>query len=540
MKKNNRSFDKIIKIVLYTSLLFFTVGLFWILIATEDVIGLILISLGCISGISLCLYKLKNIKDFFLKIDWKTLGTKFYYILIFISIIVIINVIANKRFYRKDFTINKRYTLSDHSLSLFKALEKNQKEIKMIFFRSQIPLTSPVVDLLKEYKARCPIISLETVDPDKDPIKAKQYNVRSIGVPYQNFRLYGTIIILSAGLKESVDVIKVDYKNVGGRYQPSLDIKDNVEKDISSALLRLSKSKKKIYFVSGHGEVDLNNEESTGWFEAKKVIADENYLIDKVYLASLGKVPNDCNVLIIGAPQKNYTDDEYKIINKYLNDGGQLFVMVEPLINMNINKLLTKWGIKTSDKFVIDPASSYWFKPIIPLIKEYNFHKITEKLKYATFFPTLAPIQMNDKKPEGVDIEIIAKTSDNSWIENDTKSKKIKYNKGVDKSGPITAMVAITKKISDKKETRIVIIGDSDFASNNYVKSYGNTDLLLNTLNWLSGKEELIGIRSKPVERREIQLSTVQQKFIFFSCVVILPLLIIIAGVFVWLKRRRK
>ena len=82
------------------------------------------------------------------------------------------------------------------------------------------------------------------------------------------------------------------------------------------------------------------------------------------------------------------------------------------------------------------------------------------------------------------------------------------------------------------------MIGDSDFANNKYIAEYGNSDLLLNTLNWLAGKEEMIGIRSKPVDRREIQLTPVKLKFILYSCVIILPLLIIIAGVVVWLKRR--
>lgn len=533
------SLNKLISVSLYSCFIFLSVGIFWILIAEKNLIGIILTCIGILSGGFYIIYKLKEILNYIKKINWQKLGLKFYYVLIVIAVLFLINIIANKRSWRKDFTAGRRYTLSEHTLSLLKELEKKKKDIKMIFFRSEMPLTASVDDLLKEYKARCSVISLEFINPDKEPHRAKQYNIRSIVVnPYQQQRLYSTLIILSAGLKENIDAIKMDFRNVGGRPQPYPKIRENLEKDISSSLLRLTKSKKKIYFIYGHGEVDLADEDKSGWLEAKKVISEENYTIDKVYLAALGKVPNDCNVLVLGAPQKDYTDKEYEIINNYLNKGGQLLVLLEPFVKININKFLNKWGIKTSNKFVIDTGSSYWFQPIIPLITEYNFHKITEGLKYATFFPTLAPVEIMDDKPEGVNIQEIAKTTSDSWIEWDLNSKKIKYNAGIDKKGPITAIASVTKKINDEKEARIVVVGDSDFASNSSIKSYGNMDLLLNILNWLAGKEELIGIRSKPVENREIQLTAVKLKFIFYSCIIIFPLLIIVAGVIVWLKRR--
>lgn len=537
-KKNLISFEKLIIILLCSSLILLSVGLFWILIAEKNLIGLIIMGVGAISGGFLIFYKFQLIMNYFKNIDWKSVGVKFYYIIIVIAIIAVINIIGNKRFFRKDFTAGSRYTLSDHTKNLLKELDKKKKDIKMIFFRTQAPMIASVDDLLKEYKARSSVISLEFVDPDKDPIRAKQYNIRSISVPYQQYRLYGTVVILSSGLKENIDVIKIDYKQVQGRFQPSLNVKENVEKDISSALLQLSKEKKKIYFIYGHGEVDLDDEEKTGWAGTKKIISDENYLVDKVYLASLGKVPNDCDVLICGAPKKSYTEKEYEILNNYLNAGGKLLVLLEPFEKININNFLNKWGLKTSEKFILDPASSYWFQPIIPMIKEYNFHKITERLKYATFFPTVAPVEQTEKRAEGINIQPIAKTTAESWIESDLNSKKVKFNEGSDRKGPINIMCAVTKKIDEKNEARMVVIGDSDFAGNNSIQSYGNMDLLLNTINWLAGKEELIGIRSKPIERREIQLSATKLKFVLYSCVIILPALSIIAGVIVWLRRR--
>jgi len=537
--KNLIPYDKIEKYVLIGSPVLLVTGLFWILIDKSDLIGMILFILGILSGVYLVLNRLDRILKFLKEIDWKSLGLKVYYILIIIGILILINAIANKRFWRQDFTFEGRFTLSGHTHNLLKEMDSSKKDVKMIFFRSESSLTSSVDDLLKEYKARCSVISLEFVDPDKEPVRAKQYSIRSISVnPYQQQHLYGTVIILSSGLKESIDVIKMSFRNVQGRSMPYPGLKENLEKDISSALLRLSKSKKKIYFVYGHGEVDLDDQQRNGWFETKKIISDENFLIDKVYLVSEGKVPADCDLLIVGAPEKNYLEKEYDIINEYFTNGGNLLVLLEPFSEMNINLFLNKWGIKTSKKFIVDPGSSYWFQPIIPLITEYNYHKITERLKYATFFPTAAPVEMMEKKPAGVTIEPLARTTSDSWIENDLTSKKVEFNKKEDKKGPVTIMAALTKRLDNEREAKMVVIGDSDFAGNSGIKEYGNMDLFLNTLNWLTGKEEMIGIRSKPVVRREIQLTAVKLKFVLYSCVVIFPLLIIIAGVVVWLRRR--
>jgi len=395
-----------------------------------------------------------------------------------------------------------------------------------------------VDDLMKEYKERCPHIEVQFVDPDRNPQMAKEYNIRSIGLPYGEYRLYGTAIILCSGMKESFDVLKFDYREVGGRYQPQVVLKENLEKEISSAILRVTKSKKNIYFVQGHGEVNLEDEDKSGWDKTAKQISDENYIVDKVYLPTLDIIPNDCAVLIVAGPQKNYTEKEFNIIENYLEQGGHLLVLLEPFVDVDFNPLLNKWGIKTSNKFVVDPGSSYWYQPIVPLITEYNYHKITEKLKYATFFPTVSPVEVMDNKPEGVNVSIIARTSTDSWIESDLESKKVKFNPDKDKKGPVSIIVAAEKKIDDKKSTRIVVVGDSDFASNYAISSYGNLDFLLNTLDWLAGKEELIGIRSKTPEVREIQLTKTKLNFILYFCVIILPLLIIIAGVLVWLRRR--
>ncbi len=530
---------KVEQIIGITGISLLVIGFFWGIIAgTFSLIAWILLGLGAGSSAYFIIIKKESILKWIKEFDWKTASIRTSYILIIIGVIVLINIIANSKFYRADLTSNKMYTLSDHTIKLLKEIEKAKRPIKMLFFRTDIPMLQTVDDLLKEYKARCSEISLTFVDPDRKPLLAKKYNIRSIGLPYGGGRVYGTVIILSEGLKESVDVVKIKWQGGGRQARPTLALSDNIERDISSAILRVSKSKKKVYFIEGHGEVKLDDESKTGWGKTKNLIADENYIVDKFYLAT-GEIPKDASLLILAAPERNLLPEEIERLNKYLENGGHLLVLLEPLNKININQLLNKWGVKFENKLVVDPKNNYWFQPLIPLIVEYNYHPITMDLKYATFFPTLGVVTRADKNPEGAEVTILARTSSESWAESDLSGAKIKFDKN-DLKGPIDVMAAV-KKIIDKSKNKImrmVVIGDSDFASNSSISSYGNSDLLLNSINWLAGKAELIGIRSKSPENRILQLSGPKLRFIFYSCVVILPLLVIIIGVVVWLRRR--
>lgn len=545
--KNIIMLEKLIKPLFFTSLILLFIGIFWLLISTGSIIGYIIFGLSLILLIFLGIYKKHFLLESLKKIQWQTLGSKSYYIIVLICILILINVIANKRFLRWDITENKKFTLSEHTMKLLNQLNDDKKDIKIIFFRSPISVLDTVDDLLKEYKARCSVISVEIVDPDREPQRVKQYNITSIVNPYDrsnNEKIFGTIIILSSGLKEKVDTMKMDFRVVGQNARPYLAIKDNLEREISSSLLRLTKAKKKVYFVSGHGEVDLDDQDNVaGWYNIKNIIADENYIIDKLYLATIVTIPDDCDVLILAAPEKILSPEEINVLNKYLDAGGHMLVLNDPFLKNNLNLFLNHWGIKVFDKMIIDKGSSYFFQADVPLIREYNQHPITEKLKYQTFFPDASPVEILDKKPQGVYIQPIAKSSSDSWIVMNANRKKITFTPGLDKKGPIDIIVALNEKINNEKEMKMVVIGNTSFVANTICKgnsggSMGNVDFLLNTINWLAGKEELISIRSKPIERHEIALSTIRLKFIFYSCVVILPLLIIIAGVIVWLRRR--
>ena len=152
-----------------------------------------------------------------------------------------------------------------------------------------------------------------------------------------------------------------------------------------------------------------------------------------------------------------------------------------------------------------------------------------------TFYP-LARSLKAETKGDITTTEIL-KTSAQSFGETDLKGNEAKFDEGKDTKGPLSLGVTATKKIGEK-EARLIVIGDSDFASNAYSRSLGNADFFVNSINWLAQEEDLISIRPKGPTNRNVELSATAQNIFFWLSVVLMPLAMIISGIVVWRKRR--
>jgi len=151
--------------------------------------------------------------------------------------------------------------------------------------------------------------------------------------------------------------------------------------------------------------------------------------------------------------------------------------------------------------------------------------------------------------PSGVTVEKLLESNPRSWAETGDLKGAIQFDEGKDLKGPVSLAVAVTKSLAGvmdeqgkektaAKQVRMVVVGDSDFASNAYFAAQGNGNLFMNMANWLAADEDLVSIRPKDPQDKRVQLSAGQQRIIFYSSVVALPLLILVAGVTVWLRRK--
>lgn len=444
-------------------------------------------------------------------------------ILALLGILILVNYIVRKESgtLRYDMTKNKQYTLSDQSR---KVLKNIKDDIKITaFFQSDNPGRAQLENLLDEYRAKNSHIKFEFVDPDKTPTKAKEYGITR----------YGTIIFEKGDKKEQTTGF--------------------TESDLTSGILKLNRDKKKVvYFTTGHKEKDISKTDEKGYSTIKSTLEKEGFEVKILNLVTSSNVPDNASVIIIAGPQKAFLDKEREVLKKYLNEkNGKLFALIDPRKeikeDIKFSDFLNEWGITLTDGIVIDPSKAFFGDVAAPVVEKWESHQITEGLS-AAFFPGVQMATKNEKAPENILTSDLGKTSNDSWLETNLGTEKVKYEADTDKKGPISIGAAAHKtttvKEGDqdvvKEGLRVVAIGDSDFAVNGFESFLGNQDLFINSVHWLAQEEELISIRPKEEDKRTVALTGTQGRVIFYTTVVIMPLVIIGIGIYVWMRRRKR
>ncbi len=427
----------------------------------------------------------------------------FLMVLIFVGIVIFVNLISAKYYKRIDLTANKKYSISDQTKKIIKNL-KQPIEI-IAFYRDKIDERTK--DIFEQYKSNSKFISYKFVDLDRDVLLAREFGITS----------YGTILIKS----------EKDYEKI---YSPE-------EKDLTGAILKLTKEeKKKIYFTIGHGEKRID--ENIKLF--KKYLEEENYIIDELLILRDG-IPDDCDVVVICSPEKDFVEKEIEEIQNFVEKGKSVLLFIEPGNYPNISKLLEGYGIEIENDMVIDLASRKFLGDALsPLVMDYPYHEITKNFNLATIFSTVRSVKLRENMPSEVKGDILARTSSASWAEKNMKeieNRSVKFDEN-DERGPIPIAVIVEKDLGENKKAKISVFGDSDFISDKFINFSGNKDFGLNTVNYLCEEEILISIRSKEEKNQPLILSQKAGKFLFFLSIVILPVLIIIIGGYITLKRK--
>jgi|DewCreStandDraft_1066081.scaffolds.fasta_scaffold01332_15 ABC-type uncharacterized transport system involved in gliding motility auxiliary subunit len=442
-------------------------------------------------------------------------------ILAFLGILVVLNAVAARRPLRYDLTEAKEFTLSPQSVQIVQQL---QTPVKITaFYRPGDFGYEQLNDLLKEYQRHTDKIQVEFVDPELKPGVAAQYNIQS----------YGTTVVEANGKRQMV---------FGA-----------AEGDITSAILKVTRAEsKKVYFLTGHGELDPDAFDRTGASAMKRILQQDNYQVEKLNLATTGRVPTDAAVVIVAGPQRPLLDSELQALRDYLEKGGKALILVEPRTTHNLTDLLARWGVEIGNGIVVEPAQGLAGDPLVPTIVRYTFHPITRNLTgVASVFVTATSVTMKKDRPQNLTITPLFQTTDRSWLETDPQIAR--FDEGQDIRGPLTLAVAVqatdqptggeqsSTDQSNRPHTRLVIVGDRDFASDEVVTRLGgiaNADLFANAVNWLAEEEALISVHAKPPATRPLLLTGAQANFILLTSVVFFPLLILLAGAWVWWQRR--
>ena len=438
---------------------------------------------------------------------------------VFLAVLGLLNYLSTRHNHRFDLTEQGVFSLSTQSINVVKNLQDDLQVQAFV----EGGVNPELRDLLDSYKYASPKVKYELVDPDKQPEMAEKYKVTN----YNTVRFeYG---------KESTSIT-----------QPT-------EENITNAIIKVTRTTHKtVCFVEGHGEPDIDDAQGpSGYASVKDGLANENYEVKKILLASMAAVPDDCSMVIVGGPQKPYLDNELSALGKFLDGGGHAVFLLAPRTGSELQPLLAKWGVKLDDDVVVDEVVRLFQGPSLglnPLVNTYApSHEITRGFKQLTIFPMTRSVRSDAAGKKGLQVTELAKTSPQSWGETDLTTL---FDKGeasldpnADVKGPAPVAVVVTadlKQMGGDKDgtTRLAVFGSAGFAGNKEMGgTYFNRDLLMNTMDWVVGQADLVSIRPRGVRASRAQFTPDQQLVIFYLSVLVMPELLLIAGIAVWWRR---
>jgi ABC-type uncharacterized transport system involved in gliding motility auxiliary subunit len=261
-------------------------------------------------------------------------------------------------------------------------------------------------------------------------------------------------------------------------------------------------------------------------------------------------VPAECTVVVIAGPDADYQQPEVDAIKKYVEDGGRALIMLDPPLKMGrleiadneaLNKVLEGWGVTPEKNLILDlnPIGQIaGLGPQVALVTSYDSHAIVDDMKRrATGFPLTR--SLDTKNGDKTTVQKLFSSSDSSLATSKLNSPAIDPSDPKNIKGPLLIGAAGTYNTGkENSQGRFVVIGSSSWAANSFITFNGNRDLALNAINWLASDEDLISIRPKARDDRRITLTQAQMRWLRITSQFLLPLLVVLAGVSVWWRRR--
>jgi hypothetical protein len=251
-------------------------------------------------------------------------------------------------------------------------------------------------------------------------------------------------------------------------------------------------------------------------------------------------VPMDCNLLIIAAPSAPFTEMELQKIDRYLAEGGRLFLLFNYASLKHatgLEPVLQRRGINVLPDIAQDPKNTVTGQDVV--VRRFAQFPVVDTLAQLSLQMVLPrPVQKINlaNAPAGApQVTELAFTSPNATLAGDTSEPPQSY--------PVIAAVdhkPAAGVVNPRGNTRIIVTGDSIFLGNYYIEGAANRDFLTGAANWLLDRPQLLdGIGPRPVTEFRLLLTKHQLLQLRWLLVGALPGGVLFLGWLVWLVRRQ-
>jgi len=508
--------------------------------------------------------------------------------LLLAGILTIVNLYANRNFFRIDLTQNQQYTVAESTRNILAGLD-DIVTIKVYLSRKLPPYAEAINDqikaMLEEYRVYAEgMLSIEYLDPADDP--ALQRSLQFMGIPQLQLNIIERDQAAITNVYMGLAVLYGDKKEI----IPTLTDLDRFEYELTGKILRVTREQDQtIGFLSGHGEPDLRQ-----GLRAVNQLLKNQFFTRTVPTANGEPIdPKKVSALVVAAPQE-LSERDLLIIDHYIMNGGRVLFLVDGVsldesmqaeaFESPLNGMLAHYGIKVLPQLVLDQSNvtasfqsgmydimlpyPFWVRVVRDMSA--SSHPVSSTIE-SMVMPWVSPLAIADNATGTIGVSVLAQSSDSSWVQQDTfdlnpqqdftsrKNQQGRRILAVALSGSFTSQFAgrdtvallndsegntISHDMPDRSpDTRIIVTGSSRFITDDFPQEFeGNRTFFLNAIDWLTIGDELIGIRSREAGERPLKLVDERTKVIVrIVNMLAVPLLVIAFGlIYTGFPRRNK
>lgn len=427
-----------------------------------------------------------------------------------------------------DMTTSGVFTLSEGTLEVLQELDEDVR-IGAVYASGQEETI--VKELLKQYEDASDHIRVEYLDVQKDPSALAGYQTGDAQTIAN-----GTVIV-----------------NGSGRYKLLSD--DNMlmtgsegtvfygEQDITGAIRYVSTDDLPVlYMTTGHGEVSLSDMD-----QAVSLIEGDAFEVKQLSLMQ-ADIPDDAALLVIASPQADLTEYEAEMLAAYLDGGGRLLLMMDPVLSQtdlsfpNLQSVAASYGLSLINNYVVEEDASYHLSNSqLFVIPRYGDHEVTRPLIEAekmVILPIAMAVSSTGEQGDGIEQTVLLASTASSWARYDLAQQSTERTDR-DAGGPLPLAYAVSKT-EGNTQSRVIVIGDSTFVTGTNVDAQANSAFLISVLDWLHGSKISASVPGKVISSGRLMVKQGEFRRIAIACCALLPLIMFICAGLLAMQRRNR
>lgn len=324
------------------------------------------------------------------------------------------------------------------------------------------------------------------------------------------------------------------------------------EQTLTSAIQRLARGKpQQVCAIAGHGERELDDTSPEGYDATRALLEDSAIDTARLDLTVADRIPPQCTVLVMIDPRAPPLPREVQIIDAWMQNNGRMLIEREPN-GPDLDPLTTPWGLRLLPGIVFDPARGLAGDPTSVLVNSFPSDSPVVKDVTGALFVTAGGVTTAASEDTGLTVTRIAQSSDSSYLHLDSSTTTYEPAKG-DRGGPVViAGAADRSKVQSGGETRIpsggpsiartrlLVVADAEWASNEFIDELNNRRLFANAVNWLAGEDDIVAVGGENPDLRRLNLTSQDRTVMGAVSMGGIPAIALAAGAVIWLRRRKR